>query len=85
MDSLSTGSAGEKLLVYGTGLSYAALLLLGGFAAGTVAQQIRQHVIAALHEAENRVKIAQLAARSRRRPIYSAGAAAQSATECYRL
>ena len=53
-------AAGEKLLVYGTAVSYAALLLLGGFAAGSVAGQIRQHVIAALHEAENRAKIAQL-------------------------
>ena len=50
----------EKLLVYGTFFSYAALLFVGGYAAGAVASQIRQHVIAALHEAESRAKIAQL-------------------------
>ena len=34
--------------------------MLGGLAAGTVARQIRQHVVAALRDAENRAKIAQL-------------------------
>jgi serine phosphatase RsbU (regulator of sigma subunit) len=53
-------AAGEKMAVYGAAVSYAALLLLGGFAAGAVAGQIRQHVIAALHEVESRAKIAQL-------------------------
>jgi serine phosphatase RsbU (regulator of sigma subunit) len=53
-------AAADKLLVYGTFFSYAALLLLGGFAAGAVASQIRLHVIAALHDAQNQAKIAQL-------------------------
>jgi serine phosphatase RsbU (regulator of sigma subunit) len=50
----------EPLVVYGSFLSTVALLVLGGLAAGTVARQIRQHVIAALRDAENRAKIAQL-------------------------
>jgi len=50
----------EKLLVYGTSLSYAVFLLLGGFAAGAVAGQIRSHVVAALRELESRAKIATL-------------------------
>jgi serine phosphatase RsbU (regulator of sigma subunit) len=53
-------AAGSKLLVYGTSFSYAAFLLLGGYAAGSVAAQIRLHVIAALHEAESRAKVAAL-------------------------
>jgi len=51
---------GQKLVVYSTSFSYTVLLLIGGFAAGAVAQQIRLHVIAALHEAEARAKIAEL-------------------------
>lgn len=50
----------EKLVVYGTSLAYSALLLVAGYAAAAVARQIRLHVIAALQEAENRAKIAQL-------------------------
>ena len=38
-------------------VTYAALLLLGGFTAGAVASQIRVHVSAALREAETRRKI----------------------------
>jgi serine phosphatase RsbU (regulator of sigma subunit) len=53
-------AANNKLLVYGTSFSYAAFLLVGGFAAGAVAQQIRLHVVAALHEAESRATIAEL-------------------------
>jgi serine phosphatase RsbU (regulator of sigma subunit) len=52
-------AAVAPLVVYGTSISYAAFLLLGGYAAGAVAGQIRRHVIAALHDAENRAKIAQ--------------------------
>jgi serine phosphatase RsbU (regulator of sigma subunit) len=52
--------ASEALVLYSSAFSYAALLLVGGFAAGVVAQQIRLHVIAALHEAEAKAKIAQL-------------------------
>jgi serine phosphatase RsbU (regulator of sigma subunit) len=51
--------ANAPLVVYATSISYAALLLVGGFAAGAVALQIRRHVVAALHDAENRAKIAQ--------------------------
>jgi len=53
-------AAGQKLLAYGTSFSYVAFLLLGGFAAGVVAHQIRLHVIAALREFESRAKIAEL-------------------------
>jgi serine phosphatase RsbU (regulator of sigma subunit) len=52
-------AAGAPLVVYGTSISYAACLLVGGFAAGAVALQIRTHVVAALNDAENRAKIAQ--------------------------
>jgi serine phosphatase RsbU (regulator of sigma subunit) len=52
--------AGDELLMYGTSISYAAFLLLGGFAAGAVADQIQLHVVAALQEAEHRAKIAEL-------------------------
>ncbi len=52
-------AAAAPLVAYGTSISYAAFLLVGGFAAGAVAGQIRLHVIAALHDAENRAKIAQ--------------------------
>ena len=51
--------SGSELVVYGTSVSYAALLLVGGYAAGAVAHQVRIHVIAALREAESRAKIAQ--------------------------
>lgn len=51
---------GEKLLVYGTPVAYGCCIVLGGFAAGAVGRQIRLHVIAALHEAENKARIAQL-------------------------
>jgi serine phosphatase RsbU (regulator of sigma subunit) len=50
----------ERILIYGTSLAYAALLLVGGFTAAAVAGQIRTHVIAALREAESLAKIAQL-------------------------
>jgi serine phosphatase RsbU (regulator of sigma subunit) len=53
-------SASESLLLYGTAFSSSVLLLLGGFATGAVAHQIRTHVLAALHDAESRARIAQL-------------------------
>ncbi len=53
-------SASASLLLYGTAFSSSVLLLLGGFATGAVAQQIRTHVLAALHEAESRSRIARL-------------------------
>jgi serine phosphatase RsbU (regulator of sigma subunit) len=53
-------AAGEEVLAYATSFSYAALLLVGGFAAGSVADQIRQHVLAALRDVESRAKIAQM-------------------------
>jgi serine phosphatase RsbU (regulator of sigma subunit) len=52
-------AAAAPLVVYGISISYIALLLLGGFAAGAVALQIRRHVLAALRDAENRAKIAE--------------------------
>lgn len=52
--------AAERSLVYLTSFSYIGLLLLGGFAAGSVANQIRLHVLAALHDALNQAKVAQL-------------------------
>ena len=52
-------AAGAPLVAYGTAISYTACLLVGGFAAGAVASQIRRHVVAALHDAEHRAKIAQ--------------------------
>jgi serine phosphatase RsbU (regulator of sigma subunit) len=52
--------ASESLLLYGTAFSCAVFLILGGFATGAVAQQIRLHVVAALHEAESRARIAEL-------------------------
>jgi serine phosphatase RsbU (regulator of sigma subunit) len=51
---------GDSLWVFGSCFSTAAILLVGGFAAGAVARQIRLHVVAALQDAENRAKIAQL-------------------------
>jgi serine phosphatase RsbU (regulator of sigma subunit) len=48
-----------SLASYGPPLSCVAFLLCGGFAAGAVARQIRRHVLAALHDMENRAKIAQ--------------------------
>ncbi len=45
------GSSGFPIQIY---LTYAALILLGGFAAGAVTVQIRTHVAAALREAETR-------------------------------
>ncbi len=53
-------AAGQQLFIYGTSISSAAFLLAGGYAAGKVADQIRRYVIAALHEAESRAKIAAL-------------------------
>ena len=44
-------------MAYGTSLSYATLLLLGGFAAGAVTYHIRQYVISSLREAESRAKL----------------------------
>jgi serine phosphatase RsbU (regulator of sigma subunit) len=52
-------AAAAPFVVYGTTISYTAFLLLGGFTAGAVAHQIRRHVLAALHDAENRAKIEQ--------------------------
>ena len=52
-------AAGAPLVAYGTAISCTACLLVGGFAAGAVASQIRRHVVAALHDAEHRAKIAQ--------------------------
>ena len=52
-------AAAAPFVVYGTSISYTAFLLVGGYAAGAVAVQIRRHVIAALHDAEHRAKIAQ--------------------------
>ena len=49
----------RPLLGYSTAFAYAALMLVGGFAAGTVARQIRWHVIAGLEEASNRAKLEQ--------------------------
>jgi serine phosphatase RsbU (regulator of sigma subunit) len=53
-------ASNDNLLAYAMSLSNAGLLLLGGFAAGAVASQIRIHVVAALNEAESRARIAQL-------------------------
>ena len=53
-------SASGSLLLYGTAFSASVLLLLGGFATGAVAQQIRTHVLAALHEAQSHARIARL-------------------------
>src|SRR5262249_45791339 len=50
-------AAGQKVLVYSTSFAYTAFLLIGGFAGGAVANQIRLHVLAALHEAESRARI----------------------------
>jgi serine phosphatase RsbU (regulator of sigma subunit) len=50
-------AAGDMLLVYSTSFSYVAFLLMAGFAAGAVAQQIRFHVVTALREAENRGRL----------------------------
>jgi serine phosphatase RsbU (regulator of sigma subunit) len=50
-------AAGQKLLIYGTSVSYVALILVGGFAAGSVARQIRFHVGQALREVENRARL----------------------------
>jgi serine phosphatase RsbU (regulator of sigma subunit) len=47
----------EKLVAYAMAFSCIGLLLLGGFAAGAVAVQIRLHVVTALREAESRAKI----------------------------
>ena len=51
-------AARDSLVVYFSSLSIAVLLLVGGFAAGAVARQIQQHVLAALHDAEHRAQIA---------------------------
>ena len=50
-------NGGSQLLIYASAFSRAALLLLGGFAAGAVAAQIRLHVSTALREAECRSRI----------------------------
>lgn len=50
-------AAGEKLLAYSTSFSCVAFLLVGGFAAGAVARQIRQHVVTALREVESRARM----------------------------
>jgi serine phosphatase RsbU (regulator of sigma subunit) len=47
----------DKLWAIATSFSCAALLLIGGFAAGAVAGQIRLHVVTTLREAEARAKI----------------------------
>ena len=46
-----------KIVVYTTSFSYAAFMLVAGFAAAAVAHQIRSHVMTALREAENRAKV----------------------------
>lgn len=48
---------GVRLLLYTTSFSIIAALLLGGYAAGSVAEQIRRYVVAALSDAENRARI----------------------------
>ena len=53
-------AAGHRLLVYGTSFSFVAFLLMGGFAAGAVADQIRRYVFAALHDVESRARVAAL-------------------------
>ena len=58
--SLSRMPASESLLLYSTAFSCAVFLILGGFATGAVAHQIRLHVVAALQEAESRARIAEL-------------------------
>jgi serine phosphatase RsbU (regulator of sigma subunit) len=55
-----TEATSEATLAYATSFSLVGLLLLGGFAAGSVADQIRKHVLAALREAESRATMAQL-------------------------
>lgn len=50
----------DSAVTYATSLSFAGLLLVGGYAAGSVAGQLRVHVLAALSDAENRAKIAEL-------------------------
>jgi serine phosphatase RsbU (regulator of sigma subunit) len=52
--------AGDELLSYGAAFSCAVLLLVGGYAAGSVAGQIRLHVVAALRDAENQAKVARM-------------------------
>jgi serine phosphatase RsbU (regulator of sigma subunit) len=47
---------GDKLVAYGMAFSCAALLIIGGVAAGAVAAQLRLHVVTALHEAQGRAK-----------------------------
>ena len=49
----------EEVLVYGTSFSCVVVLVLGGFAGGAVAGQIRRHVIDALREAKSRAKVEQ--------------------------
>jgi hypothetical protein len=53
-------AAGEEGLVYTMWLSYAAILLLGGIAAGSVADQIRKHLVVALSDVESRARIARI-------------------------
>src|ERR1051325_1053869 len=43
-------TARQWLVAYASSFSIAALLLIGGFAAGAVARQIRQHVLATLYD-----------------------------------
>ncbi len=50
----------ELELAYAVSFSCVICLLLGGFVAGTIAGQIRHHMAAALHDAENRAKSAQM-------------------------
>jgi serine phosphatase RsbU (regulator of sigma subunit) len=50
-------ASSDEFLAYSTSFSYAALMLVAGFAAGAVARQIRQHVIASISEAESRTKL----------------------------
>lgn len=46
--------AANRIFAPGTFLTYAAMILLGGFVAGAVAGEIRKHVMASLQEAETR-------------------------------
>src|SRR5208337_407875 len=47
----------DRLWDYTLSFSYSAFMLIGGFAAGSVADQIRAHVIVALDEAQGLAKL----------------------------
>ena len=52
-------ASSNKRLDYTTSFAYSALMLVGGFAAGLVADQIRAHVFVALDEAQGLAKLEQ--------------------------